>query len=255
MSDDLQELPPRPHTVGGILRAAREREGISLEEVAAKTRIRINFLRALEEDNLEAMPGGVYAVGFIRNYCKVLGMDHREAINAYYAQTEAPGVRYMPDTRIPTGPGRPASARGAVILLVVLAVIVIAGNLLWRHYRSPGEPLEETTPPPAATAPPEETVVPPFGGPTPTPETPPGGLSLAATAEMNVNVHVVADGHPVFSGFMSPGDHQVWVGAQSVSLTADNAGALRVELNGEPLGQLGRVGERFQHEWRSSDTE
>ena len=78
-------------------------------------------------------------------------------------------------------------------------------------------------------------------------------MSFTVTAQMNVNVQVIGDGVPLFAGFMSPGQRRTWAARDAISLIADNAGGLSVEINGQLLGQLGPVGQRLQQEWRASD--
>lgn len=245
----MQTSPSVPQSVGTHLRTARESQGRSLDEVAARTRIRLTFLRGLEQDQFDDLPPAAYVAGFIRNYSLFLGVDPAEALRLYHAQTDAAGVEYMPDTRTPVGLGRRPSVRRFAVLIAGFIGLVILANVVYRNYRSPQ--LAGPTPPPAGlTAPAAETIVPPFRTSTPTSITTPAAITLVVAAEMNVNVQIVADGQPVFSGFLSPGERKVWTAAKSISLKADNAGGLRIELNGEPLGRLGQVGQRFEHEWR-----
>ncbi len=62
-------------TVGQDLRAARQRKGEDLASVSAILKIRKDHLEALEECNLEALPGRTYAIGFVRSYSEYLGLD------------------------------------------------------------------------------------------------------------------------------------------------------------------------------------
>ena len=235
-----------------MLRAARDAKSMALEEIAAETRIRLVYLRFLEGDKFDELPGSVYAIGFIRNYCKVVGIDPREAIDTYYLQTDVPGASYLPGTRIAPGPGRPASVRSVLTVLVAVVILVIAANFLWRTYRPSAAPSPATPAPPTAVAT-VETVLPPFSGGATSSRVPAGWMSFTVTAQMNVNVQVIGDGLPLFAGFMSPGQRRTWAARDAISLIADNAGGLSVEINGQLLGQLGPVGQRLQQEWRASD--
>lgn len=62
-------------SVGEALRAAREAQGFSLQEVEAQTRIRLKFLRALEEGDADVLPSALHAKGFLRNYAQFLRLD------------------------------------------------------------------------------------------------------------------------------------------------------------------------------------
>src|ERR687897_2942513 len=64
-----------PLAVGAILRQARKRQGIDIGTVEERTKIRAKYLRALEEEDWDVLPGPAYARGFIRAYAELLGLD------------------------------------------------------------------------------------------------------------------------------------------------------------------------------------
>ncbi len=66
--------------IGNFLRESREERGISLVEVEKDLKIRKKYLQALEEGNVDAIPGKTYIIGYLRNYSKYLGIDE-ENIN------------------------------------------------------------------------------------------------------------------------------------------------------------------------------
>src|SRR3954465_11611964 len=71
--DDLgpeQDLP-----IGEQLRRAREAKGMSLDDVASRTRIPIRHLQNIEREDWDALPAATYAVGFTRNYANAIGLD------------------------------------------------------------------------------------------------------------------------------------------------------------------------------------
>lgn len=61
--------------IGNFLRERREARGISLIEVEKDLKIRKKYLQALEEGNIDAIPGKTYLIGYLRNYSKYLGID------------------------------------------------------------------------------------------------------------------------------------------------------------------------------------
>src|SRR5215475_11627581 len=69
--------------VGAYLRALREQQGVSIDEIARSTRVLHHYLEALESDDLASLPAPVFAKGFIRAYCQVLGVSADEAITLY----------------------------------------------------------------------------------------------------------------------------------------------------------------------------
>src|SRR5687768_4042731 len=74
--------------LGTDLKIARERAGLSLSELAARTRIPLRSLRAIEENDFAAIPPGIFVRSFIRNYAREVGVDPAEAIAQYRSMTE-----------------------------------------------------------------------------------------------------------------------------------------------------------------------
>ena len=75
--------------IGAILREARNRRKVELSEVEAATRIRLRYLRAIEDEEWDVLPGGVYTRGFIRTYASFLGLDGERLVEDYRAQRRA----------------------------------------------------------------------------------------------------------------------------------------------------------------------
>ena len=74
-------------TFGAQLKQAREKQGVTLEEISLSTKIGTRMLRALEEEHFDQLPGGIFNKGFIRAYARCLGMDEDQAIADYLAAT------------------------------------------------------------------------------------------------------------------------------------------------------------------------
>ena len=68
---------------GGDLRRERELREVSLPEISEATKISMKFLHAIEENQFDLLPGGVFNVGFIRAYAKHIGVDDDEMVNNY----------------------------------------------------------------------------------------------------------------------------------------------------------------------------
>ena len=70
---------------GDKFRKEREKKNFSLDDVSHVTKIGSRMLQAIEEENFDRLPGGVFNKGFIRAYAKHLGMNDEEAVTAYLA--------------------------------------------------------------------------------------------------------------------------------------------------------------------------
>lgn len=78
-------------SVGDFFRQVRETKGLSLDDVASKTRIHPDFLRALEDGNYAKLPDQVFAKGFVRSYARSLGLDEEDAMRRF---SESAGAFY-----------------------------------------------------------------------------------------------------------------------------------------------------------------
>jgi cytoskeleton protein RodZ len=154
-AEDAVATAPR---VGADLCAARQRLGWSLEAVAAALRIRLPFLAALEEGRIADLPGNTYALGFLRSYARMLGLDADELTRRF--RVEAAEVNRLTKLSFPVPvPSRGVPAGAVVLLGVVLAIGAYIG---WYRLSGNGELPPEVVPPvPARLAPLAERAVPP----------------------------------------------------------------------------------------------
>lgn len=70
-------------SIGDFFKQVRETKGLTVEDVASKTRIRTDFVKALEEGNFAKLPDQVFARGFVRSYARSLGLDEEDAIHRF----------------------------------------------------------------------------------------------------------------------------------------------------------------------------
>jgi hypothetical protein len=117
--------------VGAVLRKARNRRKVELSEVEAETRIRLRYLRAIEDEEWDVLPGGVYTRGFIRTYASYLGLDGERLVEDYRSGVErwhrGPTAAGAGGSERNMGPGPSRRRAGAPLsALVVVAVIALA---------------------------------------------------------------------------------------------------------------------------------
>ena len=70
-------------SIGEFFKQVRETKGLTVDEVASKTRIRSDFVKALEDGNFAILPDQVFARGFVRSYARSLGLDEEDAIHRF----------------------------------------------------------------------------------------------------------------------------------------------------------------------------
>jgi transcriptional regulator with XRE-family HTH domain len=116
--------------VGTFLQEARNRRKIDLSEVEAATRIRLRYLSAIENEEWDVLPGGVYTRGFIRTYASFLGLDGDRLVEEYREGVERWNRAQDEQVRSPGRAGAGGASGGrtgaAMAALAVLAVIGVA---------------------------------------------------------------------------------------------------------------------------------
>jgi cytoskeleton protein RodZ len=121
-----QEVAPIAPRAGGDLRAARERVGWCLDDLAHAMHIRPSYLEALEAGRINELPGNAYALAFLRSYATMLGLDPNDVVRRFKA--EAGQVNARPELIFPVPLAQRAVPAGAVALLgLVLALGAYAG--------------------------------------------------------------------------------------------------------------------------------
>ncbi|MBA4163497.1 MAG: DUF4115 domain-containing protein [Erythrobacter sp.] len=81
---DTAQLPLE--CAGQVLRRAREEKGLSLKDIADKTRISMHHLEAIEAGSFSRLPGRTYALGFSRTYARAMGLDENSIVGAVRAE-------------------------------------------------------------------------------------------------------------------------------------------------------------------------
>ena len=225
--------PATPRTVGERLRSAREAQGMSIEDVSARTRVTQRFLEAIETDRLDQLPSPAYASGFARAYARAVGLD-QAAIGRDVRGELARGAMPVRQHHIEeiADPAR-APSRTVVIVAAGLALAVLVLGVLWLAsgmLRGTGE-----APAPAPTVAVAPAATQPVARPTPTG----GQVALTATDEVWMRVYD-ADNETLFLGTMKPGQRfEVPADAREPMINVGRPDQLEVTLNGSKVAPLG----------------
>jgi cytoskeleton protein RodZ len=242
----VAEEPPAGESFGTWLRQQREMREIHLSEISDRTKISLRYLRAMEQDNFELLPGLIFVKGFLREYAKYVGLNPDEVVNFYlstHAEPENTG-------ELEEEPPVPSHPLGRGLLLAVLGILLLAlvTYFLFSYLGREREQTSETAPPfgaPLAPVPVQE------GGaaePRPAIEggaTEPVPLTVTLDFSEDCWVEVVVDGgeERVDRRFVQ-GESLTLPARESVVFqTLGNARGVSVQVNGHPfpLATSGRV--------------
>lgn len=222
--------------LGTELRSARERAGLSLPELAARTRIPLKSLRAIEENDFVAVPPGIFARSFIRTYAREVGFDPSTAVAEFRAATEPieePAIESRPvvDESLqsrPFAPNLSESRPGWGYALIAAALLI--GIISVNRYSTSDEP----------TAPVAEASTAATDAQAPV-ATSGSSVQIQLRAQRPCWVRAVVDGELVFARLMTPGDSETLTGHRDITLRVGDPGALFYSINGRPGPPLGEA--------------
>jgi len=245
---------------GEHLKREREMRGVSLDEIAAATRINTRFLEAIENERWDQLPGGVFNRGFIRSIARYLGMDEDSLVAEYDLDTKSNGNSHpavvLPAGKMSSRNWQPAAGASAVLVLLIAAGVAafhyrarisaglhrgasaIATRLDKIHHgpgASPRTAVSAPNFPSSASADPRSSA--PLG----TPANPP--LTLKLEAGKPAHVKVVADGSVVFDGPVQVNDVKHFEARDQFQVTSTESSALLLELNGQTVPPMGTPGQ------------
>jgi cytoskeletal protein RodZ len=263
-------------SVGEFFRQVRETKGLTLDDVAMKTRIQPEYLKALEECNFGKLPEQVFAKGFVRSYARSLGLDEEEAMRRFEASAGAFYDTHEERERLRQQQAEDERKRKANRKAMIAAVGVAVLGLVLLMTREQGtvsvmrpegdasrakaareaDQLDKAGRVPAATHPTQSGR--PASLPTPLPASDPlAGLPFEGSApaesaaldmvlalealELSWVVVQTDDASP-HEALLRPGDRLTWKAQEKFVLTIGNAGGVRAELNGKPLAPFGPKG-------------
>lgn len=226
--------------IGARLKAAREAAGKSQADISAQIKVPARMLDIIERGAVTELPPGPYAVGFVRSYAQAVGLDVAESVaeiramlNAHNIGTVAATTYYEPvdDDRVPS--------RALAWTAAAIAVLLIAGYLVWRTYAVSTD---------VAEAPPVAQVEVGAATPAPAPATPSAPtVTIAADAPVLISASENvwfsledANGRSQFDLTLEGGEfYTVRPGQRGLFLRTAKPQSLKLVVDGQALPSLG----------------
>ena len=227
---------------GRYLKSKRLEKGISLKMVAGETRIGLDTLVLIEDEDLEKLPAEVFTKGFLRAYAKAVGADGDEAVHRYLAE-----LRGFRETEKFDADLSKTTTRFWPRLILALAVLggIISGTVFWfagpqdhliflnnKKVESPEEIKTETT---QSAAEKTETAA--------VDEKAPEKLLLKMVAQKGTWMKVIIDGRDTEEYKLSAGDHLELEAMTGFNILIGDAKGVKMSLNEKPYRIPGKSGQ------------
>jgi cytoskeleton protein RodZ len=224
--------------IGRALRKARLRRGKSLEEASRETRVKPEYLRALEAESFGVLLGDVYVRGFLRSYARYLGLNPEKVVSAYervygrpasgaISLQQAGGMESVVDLPEPRRRTAWVLAAGAALIVLISAAAI---GLISRS---------ASTPTPAEGSPP--------------PAIPASKLQVDMLAEVPGAATVTVDGEVKFNGLLDAGEAHSFTGTKSIEVHLDSGNTVSLTVNGTDLETPGLPGHEYDRTFVPSD--
>ncbi|KRV51488.1 hypothetical protein AQ490_01680 [Wenjunlia vitaminophila] len=243
---------PQP-SVGRVLAQARLDAGLTVDEVSARTRIRVPIVRAIEEDDFSRCGGDFYARGHVRQIAKALGIDSGALVARYDAEYGAPTptqpAQLFETERVRTDRRRPNWT--AAMVAAIAVVIAFVGFNLVRGGDDSGSPRAGGSSASPTAKPTDKSKEPgsKVGRPAPTDSAiaaaPPDKVTVKATAvdDRSWISATSKNGKSLFQGTLEKGSSETFTDDEEIKLVIGNAGAIKMFVNGKDLGTPGEPGD------------
>jgi cytoskeletal protein RodZ len=250
--------PRQSGHVGGKLREARERKGVSLRQIANATKISVGMLDALERNDIKRLPGGIFSRAFVRSFANEVGLDPEKMTQEFIAQFSDDSVATgAASTQIEDNEALESARRTAstFIILAAVSVPVVAVILYFSIVGRRAPPVTTERVPaaeqdrPAVAAPSPSTVVPdrasvPITDRRPAVETSGAErLTVNLVASRHCWISATVDGKNQVKRLLQAGDRSTFDVGRDLVLTTGDAGAVTMTVNGREARPLGKSGE------------
>jgi cytoskeleton protein RodZ len=224
---------------GERLKREREMRDVTVEELTKGTRIGPRFLDALENEQWDKLPGGVFGRGFVRSIARYLGLDEESLLSEYdLARGEQKHEAPAPyENRLPSPP-KWIPVLAVLVLLLVLAGFFYAGRYVWHKYEA-HRATKQTS---AILRPGEQSADALRAFPTKSADSATAPLSLTVSTSVTTRVRVLADHQVVLDAEIAVGDTWHFPANEQFEVTAANSSAVFLELNGQAMPPSGARG-------------
>jgi len=244
---------------GHYLQMARVERQVSLGEISRRTRIGMDVLRAIENEDLGRLPAEVFVKGFLRSYAREVGVDGDLAVQRYMACVHADAEKRRFNRRLMTRRNRFWKKLAAALImfaaLAAVSVVLVSGKFTFRTWYSDPAPSESAVPRSETVAREQTLREKDFTGPDgPTTVAAPvpdntgtiaskGRYLLKVLAVEDTWMKVIADDRAPKRYRLHPGDRLELRASSGFNLLVGNATGVKMDFNGRPVNLDGKSGQ------------
>jgi cytoskeleton protein RodZ len=226
---------------GELLKRERELREVSLNELTVKTRVAVRFIEALENEDWKKLPGGVFNRGFVRAIARYLGLSEEHFLAEYDLAYGDNAVIGAPAVHNPIpSPSKWLVGAGLLVILLAVAGLITGSVYGWRRYaahRAAKRALASSqTAPQSSLTPVLPNLIAEAAA------TSSSALDLVLSTSASTHVRVLADGKVLADETIPLGTARHFSASRQFEVTAADAAAVLLELNGQSIPVLGPAG-------------
>lgn len=227
--------------IGSYLRQMRKDKSLSLEEIAAETKIQLRLLRAIEEARIEVLPEPIYIKGFIKQFADALDEDGEEIASSFPTWQNRVFIKpYW--LYLNPGQLRPIHLYLLYIFIVIGAVnglsyVVNQSAMRANVGETSQEQIDKLISKNNETATSDTLTEVSQSNETDMP------VRVGVKLKSPSWVRIVADGKTEFEGVLKEGEQRIWMANEQITIAAGNAGGVLVAFNEEKAKELGKPGQ------------
>lgn len=224
--------------VGALLREARERAGLSLEDVSRQVRMQVRMLQAIENEDWKRLGAPVFVRGQLRSYGRALKVDVEPFLDRIEIQGARPAEQLVSHAHTPRYQWLLEGAARRTMYAVLTAALVIPVWAVWNSSKSPANPEPQATASldaiPAPVEPQQQAAAatPIAASMVPRPATP--ALQLRMNGDSWVQI-VAPDGSTVEKGLIKAGEQRSYAAGQVGRMVIGNASEVEVQQSGSTV--------------------
>ena len=245
--------------IGERLKKIRQEKGLTLEDLHKKTKVHLNILKAIEGETLTNL-SPIYLKGFIKIYCKALGIEPKDYLPDY--KDSSPSVvldahktkdSFLKNVGSKMSFLKPNKKIRKIIIIALIGLVClfilskVIGCISSLASRRPVAPVAANYPPRVSQPKKQEAVQAQAASGSNIPKEVSGGIRLVISAKERCLVYVKSDGKVVFHRVLEKGRSNTWKAKDRIDLALGNASAVEIVVNGQRFKDLGRKGQPLKN--------